>query len=112
MLSDIVFKWLLGDSDDPFDTFCYSSSAKKCKKGFQSLKKRIWNPRPDITFALAYNWDHIAGFIKEDGHSICDACAKEGRESTEAGQRAVWRALPSVFGFGSWDDVKRMERQW
>ncbi len=39
--------------------------------------------------------------------AICEACLEKSVSSLKEYREMFWELLPSIFGLGTWDDVKR-----
>lgn len=103
-LSAVSYKWLIKDPGQPFSS---CARAQSCNVFFHQLSRRIWLPIPDLDYCLDKSWDDI---IEEIAHPLCEECDANAREYHEEGRKALWEKLPSIFGFGSWEEVKKMDR--
>ena len=43
---------------------------------------------------------------------ICSTCVEHAQLRHKRGRRAVWKLLPQIFGFGSWEEIQKAEQHW
>ncbi|EAU80899.1 hypothetical protein CC1G_03075 [Coprinopsis cinerea okayama7 len=79
---------------------------KQCKLALERLLKKYWLPVPAIENALCPWRDSF-------GKGLCDSCYKAAQRQFESGQKALWKELPTLFGYPPWDELKssRVEKE-
>lgn len=105
VMSDISYKWLRERSSGA--KFCGRIT---CRPIFFTLEKTILHIIPNLAYALDYSWKEVLELNKFNESSLCPICDEAARLQHEEGRKAVFEALPSVFGYKSWDEVKQMDR--
>ncbi|KAF9034384.1 hypothetical protein BJ165DRAFT_1534192 [Panaeolus papilionaceus] len=99
-LSKISFAWLV---NDPVQAKC--TSVKECTAFFRLLRDRIFFPVPDVAFCLIHPWTKISTNV------VCKHCERYSKKAHEGGEKGVLEKFPSMFGFGTWEDVKHKDRK-
>ncbi|KAF9034378.1 hypothetical protein BJ165DRAFT_1513506 [Panaeolus papilionaceus] len=102
---DFSYKWLRGCVKQ---SFCHKDA---CREIFCSVAQRILRPNPNLSYALDLDWDAIMTMGEPRDPDLCTICERAAKKHQQKGRKAVFQQLPSIFGYGSWDEVKKMDRQ-
>ncbi|KAF9034385.1 hypothetical protein BJ165DRAFT_1396192 [Panaeolus papilionaceus] len=81
-----------------------------CKLSLHYFSQEILKPVPNLSYALRYDWTEIRAILSNRGIKFCEFCSDRFAECHEAGRKMVWDALPTFFGYQSWEAVKQMDR--
>ncbi|KAF9034383.1 hypothetical protein BJ165DRAFT_1396182 [Panaeolus papilionaceus] len=82
-----------------------------CLETMRCLADEIWQPAPELRYALVYSWDNILALLANRNLKFCNHCSSKLSECHQEGRKVVWEALPSIFGFDkTWDELKAMDR--
>ncbi|KAF9034386.1 hypothetical protein BJ165DRAFT_1563754 [Panaeolus papilionaceus] len=87
----------------------YCAQHTRCLESMRYLAKEIWQPFPDLRYALCYTWHMIRVDLASRDVKFCDDFSKKLSVLHQEGRKMVWEALPDIFGFQSWEEVKRMD---
>ncbi|PPQ72816.1 hypothetical protein CVT24_012892 [Panaeolus cyanescens] len=96
-----MYKWL---RETPITSTCRYAP---CRGTFLDIERQIFRPATKMGYALEFDWDFI--FSQTTGE-VCGACAQLADQKHEDGREEVFATLPYIFGYTSWDEIKKMDR--
>ncbi|PPQ81690.1 hypothetical protein CVT24_003122 [Panaeolus cyanescens] len=100
-----AYAWL---KEEAFLPRCDKKEA--CTRAFRFLSNEFFRPNPLLHFALRADWDALVEYVEDEKHTLCDRCKEKIQPRFDQERLAIWEALPSVFGFESWEAVRAMDR--